>query len=99
MLSRGARWLHRLGPHGQGNPVPTFLARGVRIENSRAVGQDASHLQFTLREGRVTWRVIAFGNADHAVPDGDLTDIVYRFRRDGMRGTLQLEVLDLRAAE
>ena len=58
------RWLHRLGPYGQGNPVPTFLARGVRIENSRAVGQDASHLQFTLREGRVTWRVIAFGNAD-----------------------------------
>ena len=37
------------------------------------------------------------GNAEHAVPDGDLADIVYRFRRDGMRGTLQLEVLDLRA--
>ena len=103
------RWLHRLGPYGQGNPVPTFLARGVRIENSRAVGQDASHLQFTLREGRVTWRAIAFGllgrdprgreGASNAVPDGDLADIVYRFRRDGMRGTLQLEVLDLRAAD
>ncbi len=103
------RWLHRLGPHGQGNPVPTFLARGVRIEGSRAVGADGSHLQFTLREGRVTWRAIAFGllgrdprvreGAPHAVPDGDLADIVYRFRRDGMRGTLQLEVLDLRAAE
>ena len=93
------RWLHRLGPHGQGNPVPTFLARGVRIENSRAVGQDGSHLQFTLREGRVTWRAIAFGNASNAVPDGERADIVYTFRRDGMRGTLQLEVLDLRAAE
>ena len=92
------RWLHRLGPHGQGNPVPTFLARGVRIEAPRAVGADASHLQFTLRAGRVTWRAIAFGAAQHAVPDGDLADIVYRFRRDGMRGTLQLEVLDLRAA-
>ena len=93
------RWLHRLGPHGQGNPVPTFLARGVRIEAPRAVGADASHLQFTLRAGRVTWRAIAFGNASNAVPDGDLADIVYRFRRDGTRGTLQLEVLDLRATE
>ena len=93
------RWLHRLGPHGQGDPAPTFLARGVRIEGSRAVGADGSHLQFTLRAGRVTWRAIAFGSAEHAVPDGDLADIVYRFRRDGMRGTLQLEVLDLRAAE
>ena len=50
------RWLNRLGPHGQGNPTPRFLGRGVRIEDSRAVGQDGSHLQFTLREGRVTWR-------------------------------------------
>ena len=92
------RWLHRLGPHGQGNPVPTFLARSVRVEAPRAVGADASHLQFTLRAGRVTWRAIAFGNAEHAVPDGDLADIVYRFRRDSLRGTLQLEVLDLRAS-
>lgn len=91
-------WLNRLGPHGQGNPTPTFLGRGVRIEDSRAVGQDGSHLQFTLREGRVTWRAIAFGNAAHAVPDGDLADIVYTFRRDNLRGTLQLEVLDLRPA-
>jgi single-stranded-DNA-specific exonuclease len=92
------RWLHRLGPHGQGNPTPAFLGRGVRIEDSRAVGADGSHLQFTLREGRVTWRAIAFGNAAHAVPDGDLADIVYTFRRDDLRGTLQLEVLDLRPA-
>jgi hypothetical protein len=32
------------------------------------------------------------------VPDGEFADIVYTFRRDGMRGTLQLEVLDLRPA-
>lgn len=93
------RWLQRLGPHGQGNPIPTFLARSVRVESPRAVGQDGTHLQFVLRAGRVTWRAIAFGAAARAVPDGDLADIVYRFRRDGMRGTLQLEVLDLRAAE
>ena len=90
------RWLQRLGPHGQGNPTPSFLGRGVRIEGSRAVGHDGSHLQFTLKEGRVTWRAIAFGNAAHAVPDGELADIVYTFRRDDFRGTLQLEVLDLR---
>ena len=92
------RWLQRLGPHGQGNRTPTFLGRGVRIEGSRAVGHDGSHLQFTLKEGHVTWRAIAFGNAAHAVPDGDLADIVYTFKRDAFRGTLQLEVLDLRPA-
>ena len=30
---------------------------------------------------------------------GERADIVYTFRRDNLRGTLQLEVLDLRPAE
>ena len=90
------RWLNRLGPHGIGNPTPRFLASGVRILDGRAVGQDGAHLQFTLKEGRVTWRAIAFRNAAHAVPDGELADIVYTFSKDNLRGTLQLEVLDLR---
>ena len=93
------RWLHQLGPHGIGNPTPTFLAHGVQIEQSQAVGSSGDHLQFSLREGRVMWRAISFGNAEHAVPDGASADIVYTFRRDNMRGTLQLEVLDLRPAQ
>nr|HRC62911.1 hypothetical protein [Dehalococcoidia bacterium] len=63
-----------------------------------AVGKDGSHLQFKLKEGAVTWRAIAFGNAANAVPDGECADLVYTFRRDALRGTLQLEVLDLRPA-
>ncbi|MFN8638029.1 MAG: single-stranded-DNA-specific exonuclease RecJ [Dehalococcoidia bacterium] len=92
------RWLGRLGPHGQGNSAPTFMSPGVEIRSSRAVGKDGSHLQFQLREGRVTWRAISFGNAEFAVADGERADIVYTFRRDNLRGTLQLEVLDLRPA-
>ena len=90
------RHLQQLGPHGIGNPTPRFLARAVRILNNRVVGSDRSHLQFTLKEGRVTWRAIAFGLAEHAVPDGEAADIVYTFSKDNFRGTLQLEVLDLR---
>ncbi len=92
------QWLLKLGPHGIGNPTPRFLARGVTVEGSRAVGADGSHLQFSLREGRVTWRAISFNNAEFAVPDGEAADIVFTFRRDELRGTLQLEVLDLRPA-
>lgn len=92
------RHLQQLGPHGIGNPTPRFLARSVRILGSRVVGQDRSHLQFTLKAGRVTWRAIAFGLAEHAVADGEAADIVYTFSKDNFRGTLQLEVLDLRPA-
>lgn len=92
------RWLHRLGPHGQDNDVPTFLSRDVEIRESRVVGADGAHLQFTLKENRVTWRAISFRNAEHAVPVGERADVVYTFKRDNLRGTLQLEVLDLRPA-
>ncbi|MGE0135169.1 MAG: single-stranded-DNA-specific exonuclease RecJ [Dehalococcoidia bacterium] len=93
------KWLARLGPHGIGNETPTFMSPRVRVLDSRAVGKDGSHLQFKLKEGTVTWRAIAFGNAANAVPDGECADIVYTFRRDNMRGTLQLEVLDLKPSE
>lgn len=92
-------WLQRLGPHGVGNPVPTFLARAADTRDPRIVGRDRSHLQFRVQAGRVSWRAISFGNAAHAVPAGAAADIVYRFRRDDFRGgALQLEVLDLRPA-
>ncbi len=97
---RVLQWLGLLGPHGIGNPTPTFLARDVTIEDTRLVGRDGQHLQFTLREGAVTWRAISFGNADHEVPPGEAADIVYTFKRDDFmgQGALQLEVLDLRPA-
>lgn len=90
------KWLGRLGPHGIGNATPTFLSRGVTILDTKVVGKDGTHLQFKLREGRVTWSAIAFGAAERAVPAGEAADLVYTFRRDSLRGTLQLEVLDLR---
>ena len=93
------QWLDLLGPHGIGNPTPTFLARGVTVAETRAVGAEGTHLQLTLKEGAVTWRAISFGNAEHLVPAGERADIVYTFKRDDFRGggALQLEVLDLRA--
>ena len=94
------QWLGLLGPHGIGNPTPTFLARNVTVAETRAVGAEGTHLQLTLKEGAVTWRAISFGNAEHMVPAGECADIVYTFKRDDFRGggALQLEVLDLRAA-
>ena len=97
---RMIQWLGLLGPHGIGNPAPIFIAHGVSVAKSRAVGQGGEHLQLMLRDDTVTWRAISFRNADAAVPEGDLADIVYTFKRDDFRGdgALQLEVLDLRPA-
>lgn len=95
------QWLALLGPHGVGNHAPTFLARNVLVVQSRAVGQDGSHLSMTLKSGIATWKAISFGNADALVPSGEPADVIYTFKQDDFRGdgALQLEVLDLRPAQ
>ena len=35
-------WLDYLGPHGMGNPAPTFLARDVTLERAKVVGENLS---------------------------------------------------------
>lgn len=92
-------WLSRMAPHGIGNSTPVFLSKAVRVRANRVVGIDRSHLQFTADSGRTKWRAISFGNAQIAVPNGDLADIVYTFQRDEFRGGLQLNVLDLRPTD
>jgi len=97
---RMVQWLGLLGPFGNGNPAPVFLARRVRVTGSRTVGADGAHLQMSLHAGNVTWRAIGFRQAASAVATGEDADVVYTFRSDqfGGEARLQIEVLDLRPA-
>lgn len=94
------RWLERLAPHGNGNPLPTFLSRGVLVADSRAIGNGEEHLLLKLRDGALVWPAVAFRRALSAeVAPGSRIDVVFsigadRFVQDGLR----LTVHDLRPA-
>lgn len=80
-------------PTGHGNRKPVILSRGVELREARPVGADRSHLRLTLRDGRVTWRGIAFRQAE---ADLDArVDIVYSLQRDLRGDGVELEVLDI----
>ena len=54
--------LNRLGPHGEGNAIPVFAARGVRIVGKvRRFGVNGNHLSFYVRQGDVSFKAVAFG--------------------------------------
>ncbi|MDR4505389.1 MAG: DHHA1 domain-containing protein [Candidatus Scalindua sp.] len=54
--------LGRLSPHGEGNPVPVFAARGVSIVGQvRRFGVQGQHSNFYVRQGDTTCRAVAFG--------------------------------------
>lgn len=89
--------LKQLEPCGQGNPVPTFLSRAVRVLDYRSVGNDGEHLKLRLADQGTAWDAIGFGLNHHArEPIPPLVDIVYRLKLNRWRGqeTLQLEVFD-----
>jgi single-stranded-DNA-specific exonuclease len=97
-----------LGPHGIGNPRPTFLSRGVTVLECQAVGSDGQHLRLKVRDGPMVWPAIAFGMGEGRVESqeparpasglpepGSLIDVVYAFSADRRGGDkLELEVLD-----
>jgi len=88
--------LMRFEPCGQGNRKPVLLARGVQLRDAKPVGADQSHLRLTVKDGPITWRGIAFRQAE-AVLDGQV-DIVFSLQRDFRGDGVELEVLDIAPA-
>jgi single-stranded-DNA-specific exonuclease len=94
-----AHWLGYLGPHGMGNPGPTFRARGLTLSDARVVG--TGHLKVRLRQGTASLDAIGFGLADRFPPaalDGTRWDALFRLEKNEYRGrvTAQAKLLDLR---
>lgn len=87
------KWLRYLEPFGQGNPEPVFVARGLRVAETRVVGADRSHLQLRLRSEGAVWRGIAFGLAHAAPPLGARLDVAFCLR-DDRNGRSELHVRD-----
>lgn len=55
------RELEKMGPYGEGNPMPLFLIHHDRIERASLMGSDRSHFRAVLQPGNVP--VISFRQA------------------------------------
>ncbi|MBI1919199.1 single-stranded-DNA-specific exonuclease RecJ, partial [Candidatus Microgenomates bacterium] len=99
--------LQTLEPFGMGNPQPTFVSRGVTIEDMRLVGADSRHLKLrisqqfnnlTIQQSTI-FDAIAFGLGERAgeFHIGDKVDIVYTIEQDTWNGNskLQLKIKDI----
>ncbi|MFN2135429.1 MAG: single-stranded-DNA-specific exonuclease RecJ [Candidatus Promineifilaceae bacterium] len=98
--------LRQLEPTGQGNPAPIFVSRNVEVANHRVVGRDGAHLQLSLiadggsGNGRIL-AGIAFRQGAWGAAMPARVDIVYSVSVNEWNGrrTLQLMVMDIRAAD
>ena len=70
-------------PFGYGNPEPTFKSQ-TKIESSRTVGKDNSHLKLVLSGGSMLWDAIGFrmGELDKNLKKNKEISIVYSVEED-----------------
>jgi single-stranded-DNA-specific exonuclease len=97
LTSEVIRALRELGPHGQGNPAPTFLARGVEVREVRRMGVQGQHLRLKLRVGGVAWSAVCFNAPPFPDPPPERADLVFTIAVDHWSGNgmLQLRVVDM----
>jgi single-stranded-DNA-specific exonuclease len=65
------RRLSELEPTGQGNPVPSFVFRGLRLAGPvRRMGREGRHVRLWVTDGGPPVEVVWWGAGGRALPDG-----------------------------
>ncbi|MBI4097004.1 MAG: single-stranded-DNA-specific exonuclease RecJ, partial [Candidatus Levybacteria bacterium] len=93
--------LQKLAPFGMGNPEPTFVSKGIKVDDVRFIGKDNKHLKLHLsEEQRLSMEAVAFGFGDRAneLKVGETIDVVYTIDENIWNGNkkLQLKIKDIR---
>jgi len=93
--------LAALEPTGEGNQPPLFASRHVRVQESRVVGSEGTHLKLTLSSGAHLVEAIAFRQGEWYGHLPDFLDIAYELQVNewNNRQEAQLIIRDLRPAE
>jgi single-stranded-DNA-specific exonuclease len=95
-------------PHGECNPQPQLVSRGLRVSQKRRIGKDLTHLKFTVDAPPTApkpWQAecIGWGLAaewDSRIDSGDAVDVAYvpSINRYQGRRSLQLVIKDMSIA-
>ncbi len=96
--------IHQMEPFGAENPVPVFMARGVRIQNLKTMGKEENHVRFRAAKGNARIDAIGFGMADAVAmidPAVDTVDIAFEIHINTWNGQnkVELRLLDIRHSE
>jgi len=84
--------IQTLAPFGKGNPVPTFVSRGVRVIGCRTMGNEGQHLRLKLKQEGTPFEAVAFRLGDQAKNMSESLDIVYNLELDRWNGVQNLRL-------
>ncbi len=89
--------LAHLAPHGEGNPEPVLLARGLRLAGrATRMGREGAHLSFLARQGNgQTLRAVAFRRGEDQArleAVGAAFDLAFTPRLNAWKGRTSVEL-------
>jgi single-stranded-DNA-specific exonuclease len=95
------RLIQQLAPFGKGNPLPTFVSRGVQVTGCRTMGLDQQHLRLKLRQNGSSFDAVAFKQGDSFNEVSAALDIVYSLETDRWQGAdnLRLNIVSFNASQ
>jgi len=103
VLNRGLlSELKRLSPYGEGNKIPLFASREVKIVGQpRRIGSNGQHLSFFVKQGNVSMKAIAFGMGNHIEKlrqNGNTCSLAFAVRENNWmnNNSIELEIKDIK---
>jgi len=92
--------IQQLAPFGRGNPLPSFLSRGVGVVDCRTMGSNGEHLRLKVKQGNMVWDAVAFRLGNYLAEVSSPLNIVYNLEIDRWSGKekLRLNILDFESA-
>jgi single-stranded-DNA-specific exonuclease len=96
--------LAKLEPHGEGNPEPLLVARGVEVVGEpKLIGREGRHVSFWVRHAGRSYRAVAFGQAAgyETLRSSPSVSLLFqpRWNEWGGRREIELDVREIRGCE
>ncbi len=92
--------VQQLAPFGAGNPIPSFVSRGVEVVDLRYIGSRNEHVSLKLKQEGIIWDAIGFRMGNRGQEMAGPVDIAYNLDIDRWNGAerLRFKLLDFTPA-
>ena len=89
-----AREIARLAPYGQGNPAPVLACRGIKVVDSRVVGENNKHLKIRVAHAGVKRDAIGFNLGEHLteVAGSGVVDLAFTVEENSFNGATDVQL-------
>lgn len=92
---QAAKTLEALAPFGEGNEIPVFSMRDLKVIASQSMGVDKKHLRVRLSDGNNIFNAVGFGMGEYAekLTPGTIVSIAFNMNINTYQGNESLQLI------